>query len=52
MTISQPRLQSAIYTGWVSHQRLQPKLHGFKYRLFMLYLDLEELPSLFKNNRL
>ena len=52
MTISPPPLQSAIYTGWVSHQRLQPKLHGFKYRLFMLYLDLEELPRLFKNNRL
>lgn len=46
------QLHSAIYTGWVSHQRLQPKLHGFKYQLFMLYLDLDELPSLFKNNRL
>lgn len=45
-------IHSAIYTGWVSHQRLQPKLHGFKYPLFMLYLDLDELPELFKNNRL
>lgn len=45
-------LHSAIYTGWVSHQRLQPKLHGFKYQLFMLYLDLDELPALFKHNRL
>lgn len=43
---------SAIYTGWVSHQRLQPTLHGFKYRLFMLYLDLDELPGLFADNRL
>lgn len=43
---------SAIYTGWVSHQRLQPRLHGFKYRLFMLYLDLEELPLLFESNQL
>lgn len=41
---------SAIYTGWVSHQRLQPRLHGFRYQLFMLYLDLEELPDLFDNN--
>lgn len=39
---------SAIYTGWVSHQRFLPKPHGFKYRLFMLYLDLDELPQLFK----
>lgn len=54
MTVAdiQVPLHSAIYTGWVSHQRLQPKLHGFKYPLFMLYLDLDELPYLFKNNRL
>lgn len=49
---SSTHLHSAIYTGWVSHQRLQPKLHGFKYQLFMLYLDLDELPALFKQNRL
>lgn len=47
-----PDLHSAIYTGCISHQRLQPKAHGFRYQLFMLYLDLDELPSLFKNNRL
>lgn len=51
-TFSAGRLHSAIYTGWVSHQRLQPKPHGFRYQLFMLYLDLEELPGLFKNNGL
>lgn len=51
MTTSSPQaLHSAIYTGWVSHQRLQPKLHGFRYQLFMLYIDLAELPSLFKGN--
>ena len=47
-----PVTHSGIYTGWVSHQRLEPRLHGFKYQLFMLYLDLEELPHLFKNNKL
>lgn len=52
LTISANKLQSAIYAGWVSHQRLQPKTHSFRYQLFMLYLDLEELPYLFKNNRL
>lgn len=52
MAESGTSLRSGIYTGWVTHQRLQPKLHGFKYRLFMLYLDLEELPLLFKNNKL
>jgi uncharacterized protein len=52
MAESGTALHSGIYTGWVTHQRLQPKLHGFKYRLFMLYMDLDELPLLFKNNKL
>ena len=34
---------SAIYTGWVGHRRFQPVPHGFNYRLFMMYLDLDEL---------
>lgn len=29
------------------HRRLAPRGHGFQYRLFMLYLDLGELPALF-----
>lgn len=40
-------LRSAIYEGSVSHRRLGPRRHDFRYRLFMLYLDLEELPELF-----
>jgi uncharacterized protein len=41
-------VNSAIYTGWVAHQRFLPKAHGFKYKVFMLYLDLDELPTLFE----
>lgn len=44
-------LASAIYTGWVSHQRFSPKPHGFQYQVFMMYLDLDELPGLFKQTR-
>ena len=40
-------LQSAIYEGEVSHRRAAPVRHAFRYRLFMLYVDLDELPSLF-----
>jgi DUF1365 family protein len=40
--------KSAIYQGAVMHRRHQPKAHQFRYPLFMMYLDLEELPSLFK----
>jgi DUF1365 family protein len=37
---------SAIYEGTVSHARRAPRAHGFAYRLYMLYLDLDELPGL------
>lgn len=40
-------LQSAIYEGEVLHRRHTPARHAFRYRLFLAYLDLEELPSLF-----
>ena len=41
-------LNSCIYTGQVKHQRYLPVPHGFNYGLFMVYLDLAELPQLFK----
>src|SRR6187549_3965112 len=42
-------LHSCIYEGRVEHLRRTPVEHGFGYRVFMLYLDLEELPALFRN---
>jgi DUF1365 family protein len=35
---------SAVYEGWVRHRRFEPVEHSFRYRLFLMYLDLEELP--------
>jgi DUF1365 family protein len=40
-------MNSRIYKGWVRHRRYAPTGHRFRYRLFMLYLDLAELPQLF-----
>jgi uncharacterized protein len=40
-------MKSAIYTGWVRHRRFGPARHAFRYRLFMSYIDLAELPALF-----
>ena len=40
-------MNSRIYKGWVSHRRVAPTRHRFRYRLFMLYVDLAELPQLF-----
>jgi DUF1365 family protein len=36
---------SAVYEGWVRHRRFEPVEHRFRYRLFMMYLDLGELPQ-------
>ncbi len=36
---------SAVYEGWVRHRRFEPVEHSFRYRLFLMYLDLEELPG-------
>lgn len=45
-------MKSAIYQGWVRHRRYFPKSHQFKYRVFMLYLDLAELDQVFSLTRL
>lgn len=42
------KFHSCIYAGKVSHKRYTPVFHGFSYPLFMMYLDLKELPELFK----
>lgn len=42
-------MRSAIYEGRVRHRRYQPVGHIFSYRLFMMYVDLDELPTLFEN---
>lgn len=41
-------MHSCIFSGQVKHSRLGPVTHAFRYRLFMMYLDLEELPQLFR----
>lgn len=35
-------MNSSLCYGWISHRRLAPRLHGFRYRSGMLYLDLDE----------
>lgn len=41
-------MHSRIYKGWVEHRRIAPCENRFRYRLFMLYLDLAELPTVFE----
>ena len=43
--IAKPR--SRIYRGTLRHRRFLPRPHEFAYRVWMAWLDLEELPELF-----
>lgn len=43
---------SAIYECEVMHRRLTPTVHQFRYRVFYLWLDLDDLPALDKRLRL
>jgi len=36
---------SAVYEGTIRHRRFEPVEHEFSYRLFLVYLDLGELPG-------
>ena len=40
-------MNSCIYRGQVRHRRMSPTQHAFSYDLFMMYIDLDELPALF-----
>ncbi len=46
--MSQPEtgLLSGLYSGRVGHTRLRPRKHALSYGVFMLLLDLDELPEL------
>ena len=39
-------MQSCLYEGTAAHRRREPVTHEFQYRLYMAYLDLDELASL------
>jgi DUF1365 family protein len=44
-------MRSAVYRGRVSHTRLRPFRHHFAYRVYYLYVDLDELDDLDRSVR-
>ena len=40
-------MHSALYSGRVRHRRFTPQPHVFSYRLFLLWLDLDEVEGIF-----
>lgn len=45
-------MTSCLYAGYVRHRRRGPRVHAFRYRLCLFYLDLDELPQLDRAVRL
>lgn len=41
-------IQSSMYEGTLRHTRLTPRKHKFEYKIFMVFLDLDEIPQIFK----
>lgn len=40
-------MHSCIYEGQVRHRRFSPSNHDFNYKLYMVYIDLDELDKVF-----
>ncbi|MDC0575082.1 DUF1365 domain-containing protein [Nitrosomonadaceae bacterium] len=40
-------MYSCIYEGQVRHRRFSPAIHEFNYKLYLAYIDLDELDSVF-----
>ena len=47
MPVDKTAMRSAIFEGSVWHHRYQPSEHKFRYRVFMMYLDLTETEIVF-----
>ncbi len=45
-------MNSSIYEGIITHKRLTPAQNKFKYKLFLVYLDLAEIETAFKGRLL
>lgn len=41
-------MHSALYTGWLRHRRHAPRAHAFSYAVYMVWLDLAELDTVFR----
>lgn len=45
-------LRSSLYSGWVMHSRQTPRPHTFRYRVWWMLIDVDELASVDRSFRL
>ncbi len=41
-------MRSCLYEGWTRHRRYAPRENHFHYKMFMVYIDLDELAEVFQ----
>jgi hypothetical protein len=41
-------MESALYSGMLTHRRYKPRRHQFTYSLFMAFLDIDRIPELMR----
>lgn len=51
MPVETTTLRSAIFEGSVWHHRYQPTEHKFRYRVFMMFIDLAEIEAVISKSR-
>ncbi|MFB6355120.1 MAG: DUF1365 domain-containing protein, partial [bacterium] len=44
-------MNNQIFEGWVRHRRFNETNHSFEYNLFMVFIDISQLPELFDEYR-
>ena len=52
LPLAPDEIRSSLYFGRVMHERRKPFRHRFAYRVFSLYVDLDEIPALGRKLRL
>ena len=45
-------MKNSLFRGWVRHSRINPLRHSFSYRVFAVFLDIEEIATVQKNTHL
>lgn len=45
-------MNSSVCRGWIDHRRHTPRIHAFRYRIGMLYVDLAEQEHMLGLSRL
>jgi DUF1365 family protein len=52
MVTLEPAVRAGLYVGWLRHRRRHPVAHAFRYPIFMVLLDVDDIPGQMAVSRL